>query len=90
MFNEKDKNKAEVHKMQIIFCEINKQIHKSEEVVHEIKYTSQKSKESLCNVIDTFMKTLKFRKFSENITIHELKLKIQLAEQEHLNLQLCV
>ena len=35
------------------------------------------------------MKTLKFKKFSENAAICELKLKIQLAEQEHLNLQLC-
>ena len=50
----------------------------------------QKSKKSLCNVVDTFIKTLKFRKFSENTAIYELKLKIQLAEQEHLNLQLCI
>ena len=89
MFNKKDENEAEIYKTQIIFCEINEQIHKSEEVVHKIKYTLQKNKESLHNVVDTFTKTLKFRKFSENIVICELKLKIQLAEQEHLNLQLC-
>ena len=39
MFNEKDKNEAEIHETQIISCEINKQIHKSEEVVYKIKYT---------------------------------------------------
>ena len=38
MFNEKDKNKIKIHKIQIISCEINKQICKSEEVVHKIKY----------------------------------------------------
>ena len=40
MFNEKDKNEAEVCKTQIIFHKINEQICKSEEVVHKIKYTS--------------------------------------------------
>ena len=86
MFNKKDENEAEVHKTQIISCEINEQIHKSEEVVHKIKYTLQKNKEFLCNVVDTFTETLKLKEFSENAVIHELKLKIQLAEQEHLNL----
>ena len=38
IFNEKDKDKAKVHKTQIISCKINKQTHKSEEVVYEIKY----------------------------------------------------
>ena len=39
IFNKKDKNKAEICKIQIIFYKINEQICKSEEVVHEIKYT---------------------------------------------------
>ena len=86
IFNKKNKNEAEICKTQIISCKIDKQICESEEVVYEIKYTSQKSKESLYNVINTFMKTLKFREFSENAAIHELRLKIQLAKQEHLNL----
>ena len=90
MFNKKNKNEAEVCEMQIISCEINEQIHESEEVVCEIKYTLQKSKESLHDVVNTLIKTLKFKKFSENAVICELRLKIQLTEQEHLNLQLCV
>ena len=89
MFNEKNKDEAEVCKTQIIFYKINEQICESEEVVHKIKYTLQKSKKSLHNVVDTFMKTLKSEKFSENTVIHELRLKIQLTEQEHLNLQFC-
>ena len=89
MFNKKDKNEAEIHKTQIISYKINEQICESEEVVHKIKYILQKSKESLHNVVDTFTKTLKLRKFSESTVIHKLKLKIQLAEQEHLNLQFC-
>ena len=89
IFNKKDKNKAEVHKMQIISHKINKQICKSEEIVYKIKYTLQKNKEFLCNVVDTFIKTLKLRKFSKNTVICELKLRIQLTEQKHLNLQLC-
>ena len=86
MFNKEDKNEAEIHEMQIISYEINKQICKSEEVVCKIKYILQKSKESLHDVVNTFMKTLKPEKFSENAAIHKLRLKIQLAEQEHLNL----
>ena len=90
MFNEKDENKTEVHKTQIISYKINEQICESEEVVHKIKYISQKNKESFHDVVDTLIKTLKFRKFSENTAICELRLKIQLTEQEHLNLQFCI
>ena len=86
MFNKKDKNKAEVHETQIISYEINKQICESEKVIYKIKYTLQKSKESLCDVVDIFMKTLKSKKFSENTAIHKLRLKIQLIKQEYLNL----
>ena len=39
MFNKKDENETEIHKIQIISCEIDEQIHKSEEVVCKIKYT---------------------------------------------------
>ena len=86
MFNEKDKNEMKVCRTQIIFYKINKLICKSEKVDYKIKYTSQKSKEFLCKKVNTFMKTSELQKFSENAAIHELKLKIQLAEQEHLNL----
>ena len=86
MSDKKDENEAEIHKTQIIFCEINEQICESEKVVCKIKYILWKNKELLCDIVDTFMKTLKSEKFSENVTIHKLKLKIQLAEQEHLNL----
>ena len=55
MSDEKDKNEAEIHETQIIFYKIDKQICKSEEVVHKIKYILWKNKESLCNVVDTFM-----------------------------------
>ena len=89
MFNEEDKNEAEVYKIQIIFYEINEQICESEKVVYEIKYTLWKNKESLHNVVNTLMKTLKSKKFSENAVICKLRLKIQLTEQEHLNLQFC-
>ena len=53
MFNEKDKNEAKIHETQIISYEIDKQICESEEVVHKIKYTLQKSKEFLHDVINT-------------------------------------
>ena len=86
IFNKKNEDEAEIYKIQIIFHETDKQIHKSEEVVHKIKYILQKSKESLCNVVNTLIKTLRLRKFSENIIICKLRLKIQLTEQEHLNL----
>ena len=89
MFNEEDEDEAEVHEMQIISCEINEQTHKSEEVVHKIRYTLQKSKESLHKEVNTFTETSEPQEFSENAVIHELRLKIQLVEQEHLNLQLC-
>ena len=88
MFNKKDENKTEIHKTQIISHKINKQIHKFEKVIYKIKYTLQKNKESLHNVVNIFMKTLKFREFSKNTAIYKLRLKIQLIEQEHLNLQL--
>ena len=86
MFNEKNKNKTEIHKMQIIFYKINEQICESEKIVCKIKYILWKSKESLCDVVNIFIKTQKFRKFSENTVICELKLKIQLVKQEYLNL----
>ena len=86
MFNKKDKNETKIHKIQIISYEINKQICKSEEVVCKIKYTLQKNKESLHNVVDIFTETLKSKKFSENAVICKLRLKIQLMKQEHLNL----
>ena len=86
MSDEKNENEAEIYEIQIIFYEINKQICKSEEVVHKIKYILQKDKESLYNVVNIFTETLKFRKFSENAAIHKLRLKIQLTEQKHLNL----
>ena len=86
MFDEKDENETEIHKIQIISYKINEQICESEKVVCKIKYTLWKSKESLHNVINIFTETLKSEKFSENIMICELRLKIQLTEQKHLNL----
>ena len=86
MFKNKNKNESKICKIQIIFYEINKQICESKEVNYKIKYTLQKNKDFFCKKVDTFMKTLKFRKFSENFIIHKLKLKIQLTEQKHLNL----
>ena len=65
VFNEEDKNEAEVCKTQIISCETDKQIHKPGEVVHKVRYTLQKGKESLHKEVDTFMETPEPQEFSE-------------------------
>ena len=60
MFNEKDKNEMKIHKMQIIFCKINKLTHESEKIDLKIKYNLQKNKESLHKKVNIFTKTSEF------------------------------
>ena len=86
--DEEDEDEAEVRGTQTISHETDEPTREPGKVGREVRYTSRKGKESLREEVDTSTETPEPRESSENAAIRELRLKIQLAEQEHLNLQL--